>query len=518
MPEAISPGDNVDGDIQDHILHHLESVALLSLPIDNTRTGNSAESNRRQSIPDQEALTDDGLDLPVAYFDDSHDNPPDIDESSQNQEDSGPGNDYLTQLTYDGRWGEVFQVVKQPSLPQPEKDGLLLGWRQQPLDEETSSDSDQALPVAKEFRVACLRKKIGRAVEILKKSGTIDIEIKPGEKPLVWAAKNGHERLVEQLLEGNVDLEIEDTQWTRTPLGWAAREGHKAVMELLLAKNANIEARDHFGQTPLILAASQGQLEAVELLLQRNADIEAKDHQFKQTALTWATKKGYEDVVEFLLEQNANIETRDKTGQTPLIRAAKEGHLAIVKLFLDRHADIEAKDEHWGRAPIVWAAHEGREATVGLLLDNNADIETVTNAAETPLTRAAIRGRDLVVKLLLERNANIEAKDWANRTPLHWSAENSHLDVAKLLLERMTDAHIHDTFGKTPLDLALGNHDDQMVELLKAHVETDTDIDLSEQADPPDRVLKAISEFEHPPIESTTARLDSLSFPEDGQS
>jgi len=46
--EASSPDDG-EGGVQNHVLYHLESVALLSLPIDDKTAGNSADSNFMQS-------------------------------------------------------------------------------------------------------------------------------------------------------------------------------------------------------------------------------------------------------------------------------------------------------------------------------------------------------------------------------------------------------------------------------------------------------------------------------------
>ncbi len=74
----VSSGDDDEGDIQNHLLYHLESIALLSLPIDDKRT-DSAESNHRQSSANRESLVEDGDDLPAASFSNSPGNPSETD-------------------------------------------------------------------------------------------------------------------------------------------------------------------------------------------------------------------------------------------------------------------------------------------------------------------------------------------------------------------------------------------------------------------------------------------------------
>ena len=59
-----------------------------------------------------------------------------------------------------------------------------------------------------------------------------------GATPLIWAARNGHEGVV-QLLLGQEDV---DPYWPdsygKTPISWAAENGHEAVVKLLLGRKS----------------------------------------------------------------------------------------------------------------------------------------------------------------------------------------------------------------------------------------------------------------------------------------
>ena len=321
-------------------------------------------------------------------------------------------------------------------------------------------------------------------VELLLESGKAEVESKDesGRTPLSWAAGKGYEAVVKLLLEtGKADIESKDN-YGQTPLSWAARNGHETVVKLLLETGkVDAESKDIDGLTPLSWAARNGHETVVKLLLEtRKAEVESTDYKYGRTPLSWAARNGHETVVKLLLETGkADIESKDNYGRTPLSWAAENGHETVVKLLLETgKADIESKDNH-GQTPLSWAAKNGHETVVKLLLETGkADIGSKDNYGQTPLSWAAENGHETVVKLLLETGkADIESKDNYGQTPLSWAARNGHETVVKLLLETgKADIESKDSYGQTPLSRAAENGHETVVKLLletgKADIES----------------------------------------------
>jgi ankyrin repeat protein len=91
------------------------------------------------------------------------------------------------------------------------------------------------------------------------------------------AANVGYEKVVKLLLEADVAVVNDKNDCEATALHLAAQNGNNAVMEQLIEGNADVEARCCDGWTPLHWAAEHTQKSAFRVLFKTQTDIEAKN-------------------------------------------------------------------------------------------------------------------------------------------------------------------------------------------------------------------------------------------------
>ena len=172
-----------------------------------------------------------------------------------------------------------------------------------------------------------------------------------------------------------------------TALMFAARNGHDGIVEqLLMREDIDVNALSKYNQTALIFAAQRGHEEVVRLLLKRNdininmtwrentRCIMCEGHicypKFAKvkgyTALMLAASNGHFGIVEQLLKQtDIDVNASNKYGQTALMLAAQKGHGSIVLLFMNRNKDrndvnISAEDDWCNTASEMASNYQAR--------------------------------------------------------------------------------------------------------------------------------------------------------------
>ncbi|KKO97783.1 hypothetical protein THAR02_10115 [Trichoderma harzianum] len=211
-----------------------------------------------------------------------------------------------------------------------------------------------------------------------------------------------------------VDKNSNIVRLLETPLSLSARNGHEAIVELLLEIGADPESRNVDGQTALMHAARNGHEAIVRLLLMHEADLDSKDES-GWTVVMHVALSGNETIVEMLLEMGPNIESKDVNGRTALIHAAMHDREATVKLLVHNGADLESVDKN-GSTILMHTAMSSHEATVNMLLENGANLESVDNNGWTALIYAAMYGHEATVKLLVDNGADLKPKDKNTRS------------------------------------------------------------------------------------------------------
>ena len=257
----------------------------------------------------------------------------------------------------------------------------------------------------------------------------------------------------------------------KTPLLRAARNGHEGVVNILLGRDEfNPEKLGERGETPLSYAAENGHEGVVNILLGRDDVDPEKPGYFDETPLCFAAANGHEGVVKILLgRDDVNPDKPGRCKCTPLYNAAENGHEGVVKILLGRDGVNPEKSCDLEQTPLYRAAGSGHEGVVKILLgrdDVNPDKPGLYE--QTPLSYAAERGHEGVVKILLGRDVNPGKPDLWGRTSLYFAAQNGHEGVVKILLERDdVNPNKPDDEGQTPLSRAVENGHAGVVALLQ---------------------------------------------------
>jgi len=313
----------------------------------------------------------------------------------------------------------------------------------------------------------------GRVVEILLKRGDV-IPDKPGnsgETPLWNAAVNGHAEVVKMVLERDDVHPDKSNNDGATPLHFAAFNGHMEVVKILLERDdVRPDKSNNDGATPLHCAAFNGHMEVVKMQLERDDVRPDKPDNNGVTPLHYAVVNRHVEVVKMLLERDdVHPDKSNNNGATPLHFAALNGHAEVVKMLLERGNVNPNRPNSGGRTPLHRAAFNGHAEVAKMLLErDDVHSDKPGNDGATPLHLAALNGRAEVVKMLLERDdVHSDKPKNDGRTPLHCAALNGHMEVVKLLLERdevHPDKPKND--GRTPLLCSALNGHMEVVKML----------------------------------------------------
>ncbi|KAJ5588763.1 hypothetical protein N7537_011441 [Penicillium hordei] len=113
------------------------------------------------------------------------------------------------------------------------------------------------------------------------------------------AALNGHEQEVHAIL--SVDKsDVNRPDGTKSyPVMWASSNGHDRIVELLLERGANVNAQGGLYGNALQAACSGGHDKIAQMLLERGADVNAQGGE-DGNALQAARRGGYHHIVKLL--------------------------------------------------------------------------------------------------------------------------------------------------------------------------------------------------------------------------
>ncbi|XXH01493.1 hypothetical protein Hte_007853 [Hypoxylon texense] len=276
-----------------------------------------------------------------------------------------------------------------------------------------------------------------------------------GSSPLQLASKNGHEGIVNFLLDNGAEVNAKDAENVRKPILYAAAKGFKTMTEKLLSYGANPYQLDPEARTILHLAVQNGHLGVVQLLLDNNQAPQKLDDKDKngRIALHLAAQNGHAEITRKLVQiWKDGVDDTDNDGYTSLRLASEAGHDLVVKILLESNAKIDTIGAD-GHSPLYSAVLRGSKAIASSILQKT-DQNTRFQDIEDLLLEAARRGFTEVCKFCIRRlhdQEGLNRPDGKGKTALHLAVLGEYDEIVTPLLENGSNIEAVDENSQTAL-------------------------------------------------------------------
>jgi len=153
-----------------------------------------------------------------------------------------------------------------------------------------------------------------------------------GNTPLMWAASQGNEQLVEALLDQGALVNMQNFVG-ETALYIAAARGFDRICALLIENGGDGRYSTIDGATPVHIAAASGHLEVIKTLISKGAFINVVDEE-GDCALHYAIREGQRAAIELLVKHfGADASIKNEDLESPLDLAIELGETAIAEFL-----------------------------------------------------------------------------------------------------------------------------------------------------------------------------------------
>ncbi|VVD67332.1 ankyrin [Pandoraea morbifera] len=131
-----------------------------------------------------------------------------------------------------------------------------------------------------------------------------------GENAMMIASLQGLTPMVKLLIDK--DAEVNKKGWA--PLHYAATNGHDDIVQILLDASAYVDAESPNGTTPLMMAARGGHITTCKVLLDGGADVRLKN-QLGMTAIDFAMQSNQKEIADGLRKRLEQVNAARPAGK-----------------------------------------------------------------------------------------------------------------------------------------------------------------------------------------------------------
>lgn len=269
--------------------------------------------------------------------------------------------------------------------------------------------------------------------------------------PLLVALTSGKEELIDMILgHPDINVNVVDNTFNQTPLQWAAINGRENRINQLLLLGAHVDMVNKYGMTPLHHALSSNSGRSKRISMAKILINAGANPSLKTTGPYYGIPVGSNayDVAKknFVIEEfNAAIiehaNTRTPTGTRSyklFFDACKAGDKSIAAGIYTSgrsgNVNWQCLDEEM-KTPLLIAIEHKRTDVVDYLLSiQEIDINLSDSKYRTPLHWASWYGDNKTVVQLLKMGAHSNASNWTGMTPLHIAVYVKSMSTARILL------------------------------------------------------------------------------------
>ena len=273
---------------------------------------------------------------------------------------------------------------------------------------------------------------------ILKYGADYTIAGHAGNTPLHWACMNGHDNVVEAILNKagedcndnperfNAFLNRRNKTEGCSPLFWTCANNHPTTLKLLMSPkfSADYSTTNNSDNTTLHCACHNRFFEIFQTLLEA-----ASNDPNQQRYREWLNK-------------------RNSAGQTPAIAATEMARPRMLDILLNVHGADYTLSDNQGFTALHYGAHRNRGECIRHLLEC-ASRDRVSNPQKymqwinqqstsnraSALRDGAKQGFPDLVKILLDYGAEWDCVDAAGRTALHYAVERGASEMFAALVD-----------------------------------------------------------------------------------